>query len=141
MSESFSLHDRLYQDTDFVTDLPLCRVLLAKDGRFPWLILVPRQEGLTEIIDLSVIDQHQLLAEINLCSQFLKQHLGAEKLNVAALGNMVAQLHIHIIARFQADPVWPAPIWGQGAAVARTEQDRDTLINACQAYLRTETSV
>lgn len=141
MAENFSLHDRLYQDTDFVADLQLCQVLLAKDGRFPWLILVPRRENLTEIIDLPLADQHQMLAEITLCSHFLKQDLGAEKLNVAALGNMVAQLHIHVIARFQADIAWPAPIWGQGNAVMRTQQDRDRLITACRAYLLAEASV
>jgi diadenosine tetraphosphate (Ap4A) HIT family hydrolase len=108
----FALHPRLAADTVFIADWPLCRVLLMDDVRYPWLILVPRRSGVREIIDLSSADQALLLREIGQASRAIKKALKPEKLNVAALGNVVPQLHVHVIARFTDDPAWPRPIWG-----------------------------
>lgn len=109
----FELHEALARDCAFVGDLALCRLLLMNDKQYPWLILVPRRAEMREICDLSGDDQLQYLQESNLCSAILRSEFGAEKLNIAALGNMVPQLHIHHIARFSSDPAWPKPVWGQ----------------------------
>lgn len=109
---SFKLDPRLEADTVPVADLPFCVVRLMKDANHPWLVLVPRQPGLVEIVDLSKNDRGWLMDEIAHCSEVLKRLTGCDKLNVAALGNQVAQLHVHVIARFRTDPAWPAPVWG-----------------------------
>ena len=108
----FELDSRLDVDTLFLADRPLCRVLRFSDRVYPWLVLVPRRNGMREIIDLDPVDQQMLLGEIGRASRVLKKALRPEKLNVAALGNMVPQLHVHVIARFTDDPAWPRPIWG-----------------------------
>lgn len=108
----FHLHPTLAQDTEFVTDLALCRVLLMRDATYPWVILVPRRAGLRELVDLDETDAASLTAEIRQTSRVLQALYAPFKLNVAALGNMVEQLHIHIIVRRQGDPAWPRPIWG-----------------------------
>lgn len=113
---SFELHDRLAADTFLVTDLTLCRVLLMNDRRFPWLILVPRRAGLRDFDDVAGAEKADFHAEIDLASAVLREVSGAEKMNVAALGNMVPQLHVHVIARFAADAAWPGPVWGVGQA-------------------------
>lgn len=110
----FALHPRLADDTLAVGDLPLCRLLLMGDARFPWLILVPRRPGLREVTDLPQADRAVLMEEIALASRALARETGAEKLNVGALGNVVSQLHIHVVARFAADAAWPGPVWGSG---------------------------
>lgn len=112
----FKLDERLEQDTFFVSDLPLCRVLLMNDSQFPWLILVPRVADVAEIIDLDEAQQQQFLKESGFVSQVLKQKTQCDKLNVAALGNMVKQLHIHHVARFTHDVAWPKPVWGNQPA-------------------------
>ncbi len=109
---SFDLHPRLAADTLAIADWELCRVLRMNDATYPWLVLVPRRNGMTEIIDLAAPDQALLWAEIGRASCALRDHCRAHKLNVAALGNAVAQLHVHVIARFTTDPAWPRPIWG-----------------------------
>lgn len=114
----FVLNPTLEKDTFFVADLPLSRLLLMNDARFPWLILVPRRADLRELVDLVPGDQAQLLEEINSVSRCLQQLFKPDKLNVAALGNMVPQLHIHIIARFEGDAAWLKPVWGVGSAEA-----------------------
>jgi diadenosine tetraphosphate (Ap4A) HIT family hydrolase len=114
---TFALHPRLAADTVPVADLPLCRVLLMADARFPWLILVPRRADLTEFIDLDAPERGVLMEEIALASRVLRQETGAEKLNVGALGNVVSQLHIHVVARYSADAAWPGPVWGSGPAL------------------------
>lgn len=111
---SFSLDPRLEADTFPVLDLPLATVRLMDDSRFPWLILVPRRPGLAELIELEGDDRAALTAEIDQASRALKTLTGCDKLNVAALGNMVRQLHIHVIARFEGDAAWPCPVWGVG---------------------------
>ncbi len=112
----FALHPRLAADTFLVGDLPLCRVLLMRDARFPWLILVPRRPDQREFTDLPAAERALLMEEIALASRALQAETGADKLNVGALGNVVAQLHIHVVARFAGDAAWPGPVWGSGAA-------------------------
>ena len=106
------LHARLAADSVPITKLELCEVRLQTDANFPWLILVPQREGAREIHRLSETDQYQLMREISYVSDQFESLTGAEKMNVAALGNMVPQLHVHVIARFEGDPAWPGPIWG-----------------------------
>ena len=108
----FELDSRLNNDSLFLMDWPLCRVLRMNDRAYPWLILVPRRTGKREIVDLSSQDQALLLGEIGKASQAIRRALKPEKLNVAALGNVVPQLHVHVIGRFTDDPAWPRPIWG-----------------------------
>ena len=112
----FTLHPTLARDTVEVTRLPLCRVLLMKDRRFPWLILVPERESMREIHDLPPADRHALIEEIAQASEVLKRLFHPDKLNVGALGNIVPQLHVHLVARTTTDSAWPGPVWGSGAA-------------------------
>jgi len=112
MATDFELDRQLDHDCLFLTDWPLCRVLRMNDRAYPWLILVPRRVGKREIIDLSTADQTELLGEIGRASRAIKKALKPEKLNVAALGNVTPQLHVHVIGRFTDDAAWPRPIWG-----------------------------
>lgn len=116
MDALFKLDERLAGDCFVVTELELCRVLLMNDARYPWLVLVPRTNGLVELADLDCAGQHQLLDEIHRADTALRQLGPFDKLNVAALGNVVSQLHVHVIARRQTDFAWPAPVWGRGDA-------------------------
>ena len=109
----FVLHERLAADCVVLGDLPLSRVLLAKDGRYPWLILVPRRADIREIHHLGEDAQQQLMRESCALGRLMESTLSPDKLNVAALGNMVPQLHLHHIARFTSDDAWPGPIWGR----------------------------
>jgi diadenosine tetraphosphate (Ap4A) HIT family hydrolase len=113
----FELHARLAADTHFIRDLELSRVLLMDDMRFAWLILVPMRAGMRDWIDLAPVEQHRLLDEIGLCSHALRALVQPDKLNVAALGNMVPQLHVHVVARHSGDAAWPKPVWGVGESV------------------------
>ena len=108
----FELHPRLAADTRMLGDLPLCRVLLAKESQYPWLILVPRVAGLREIHHLAPLQQQQLMQESCAVAALMEQALAPDKINVAALGNLVPQLHLHHVARFVGDKAWPGPIWG-----------------------------
>jgi len=108
----FALHEKLEADTVFVTDWPLCRVLLLNDANYPWLVLVPRRHGVSEIHELDQSDRETLMEEVAEAAHRLQNHVKAHKMNVAALGNVVPQLHVHVIARFTDDPAWPKPIWG-----------------------------
>ena len=107
----WTLHPQLQIDTSPVGDLALCRVLAINDTNYPWLILVPRRAGVTEIADLGD-EAGALMAEIQCTSHGLKDVTGCDKLNIAAIGNVVPQLHIHIVARWLNDPLWPKPVWG-----------------------------
>lgn len=109
----FALHPQLAADTVTVGDWPLCRVLLMNESRYPWLILVPRRAGLRELYELNAPDRQQFFAESCLLAQTLQAQTRADKINIAALGNMVPQLHIHHLARFRDDDAWPAPVWGK----------------------------
>jgi len=111
----WSLHPQLENDTTPVGDLPLCRVLAIDDADYPWLVLVPRRAGIVEIADLSDADAGLLMREIALASRVLKAVTRCDKLNVAAIGNIVPQLHVHIVARWATDPLWPKPVWGHVA--------------------------
>ena len=112
----FELHSRLQADTCWLGDLPLCRVLLAKDSQYPWLILVPRVDNLREIHHLAPEQQQQLMQESCAVAALMEQALSPDKINIGALGNLVPQLHVHVIGRNQDDPAWPAPVWGRVAA-------------------------
>jgi diadenosine tetraphosphate (Ap4A) HIT family hydrolase len=119
----FALHPRLAGDTVEVARLPLCRVLLMRDRRFPWLILVPEREGVREIAELPPVDRAELIEEIAGASDVLTRLFQPDKLNVGALGNVVPQLHVHVVARFSSDPTWPGPVWGSGAAIPYGESE------------------
>jgi diadenosine tetraphosphate (Ap4A) HIT family hydrolase len=114
MSE-FSLDPRLAADTIPVGDLALCSVLLMNDARFPWLILVPRREDVSEITDLDPRDAAALMDELRLATGVMLEAARPDKVNIGALGNIVPQLHVHVIGRFLSDPAWPDPVWGFGA--------------------------
>ena len=109
---AWSLHPQLTQDTIDIGDLPLCKVLVIKDANYPWLMLVPRRPEKVEIIDLDEVEQAQLMAEVSRAARALKDITKCDKLNIAALGNMVPQLHMHVIARRTGDAAWPRPVWG-----------------------------
>jgi diadenosine tetraphosphate (Ap4A) HIT family hydrolase len=119
---SFGLDPRLAADTFFVDDLALCRVLLMNDSRYPWLILVPRRASLSEIHDLAGDERALLIEEAARAGAALKSFTGAKKINTGALGNMVAQLHVHVVARFVGDDAWPGPVWGSGRSVPYEEE-------------------
>jgi diadenosine tetraphosphate (Ap4A) HIT family hydrolase len=135
---SWSLHPRLEQDTEFVGDLPLSRLLVSNDANYPWLILVPRRSGIIEIIDLDEKDQSQLMIEIAHMSRALKDVTACHKLNVAAIGNMVPQLHVHIVARQRDDPAWPKPVWGTVPSRVYDPAERERFIAAMRRELPVE---
>lgn len=114
--DDFELDPRLKADTHHIASLPLCEVMLMNDARFAWLILVPRRAGLVELVDLSEELQQALLGEIHRVATTLRDAVPCDKLNIGALGNIVRQLHIHVIARLEGDAAWPGPVWGSGVA-------------------------
>ena len=111
-----SLHPRLAGDCLRIGAFPLCELLLMNDARYPWYILVPRREGAREIYELAEADQVQLLRESSWLSRAMAEALAPDKLNIAAIGNLVPQLHVHHVARFRNDAAWPAPVWGHGTS-------------------------
>lgn len=113
---TFSLHAQLAADTISVGDMPLCRLLLMNDAQYPWCILVPRIAGAKELHRLDDADQLQVLRESVALSRAMEAVFQPHKMNLAALGNMVPQLHLHHIARYRGDPAWPAPVWGRHPA-------------------------
>jgi diadenosine tetraphosphate (Ap4A) HIT family hydrolase len=113
---AWHLHPQLAEDTVPVAELPLCEVRLMDDANHPWLVLVPRVADITEIIDLDPAQRSQLTAEIDIACRALKSLFKPDKLNVAALGNLVPQLHVHVIARYREDIAWPRPVWGAANA-------------------------
>ena len=132
---AFALDPRIVADTHAVIELPLSRVLLTDDMRFPWLILVPRIAGLRELTELPRDDQHALLDEINRAAHVLHAIANPDKLNIAALGNVVPQLHVHVVARFVGDAAWPRPVWGVGERVPYTDDERTRVVNLLRAAL------
>lgn len=112
MSDVFELDPRLAEDSVPVGALPLCQIRLHRDGRYPWLLLVPARAAVREIHELSADDRRRLIEEAAAVADAVQRALGADKMNVAALGNLVPQLHVHVIARFEHDDAWPGPIWG-----------------------------
>jgi diadenosine tetraphosphate (Ap4A) HIT family hydrolase len=109
----FVLDPRLQQDTLPVGDFSLCRLLLMNDANYPWFVLVPRREEVCELFQLDAGDQQALWQETTMLAETLKDAFGADKMNIATLGNVVGQLHMHVIARRRDDAVWPAPVWGR----------------------------
>ena len=109
----FELHPQLQLDCLEIGRFRLCRLLLMNESRYPWLILVPEREGLTEIYQLNEADQILLLQESSLLARGMAEAFAADKLNIAAIGNLVPQLHVHHVVRHRDDPAWPAPVWGR----------------------------
>lgn len=114
--EGFTLDERLARDSVSICDWGLCSVRLQNDRRYPWLVLVPRRAGLVEAFDLSRADQVLLWREAGEAGAVLKRATGCRKINIGALGNIVSQLHVHVVARVEGDAAWPGPVWGKGSA-------------------------
>ncbi|WP_339731265.1 HIT domain-containing protein [uncultured Pseudomonas sp.] len=128
----FVLDSRLQQDTVWLGDYPLCSLLLMNDAQYPWFILVPRREDVSELFQLDAGDQSLLWLETTGLAEVLKDCFSADKMNVATLGNMVSQLHMHVIVRRREDAAWPAPVWGKHPAQAYTAEQ----LAALKARLR-----
>lgn len=131
----FDLHERLALDTVAVTDWPLCKILLMRDANYPWLILVPRRRAISEIHELDNDDRLQLVEEMAAASHRLQNLTQAQKMNVAALGNVVPQLHVHVVARFTGDAAWPRPIWGVVPARPYGEDELERRVAEIRAAL------
>ncbi|UTW08629.1 HIT family protein [Pseudomonas benzenivorans] len=128
----FALDSRLQQDALVIGDFPLCRLLLMNDAHYPWFILVPRREEVSELFQLDARDQRELWQETTLLAETLKDTFAADKMNVATLGNVVSQLHMHVIVRRRSDAAWPAPVWGKHP----TQLYADEQVTAIKAKLR-----
>jgi diadenosine tetraphosphate (Ap4A) HIT family hydrolase len=124
---AFTLDPQLAADTHPVADLGLCTVRLMCDAAYPWLVLVPMRVGLVEITDLDADARHVLMDEIAAAADALRAHAPCDKMNVGALGNMVAQLHVHVVARRRGDPAWPGPVWGAGPATPYPDGEAEAL--------------
>ncbi len=131
----FLLDSKLAGDTFPVADLKISKLLLMNDANYTWLILVPKKANLVELTDLSFDEQIEVLREINLVGKILQENFGAEKLNIAALGNVVKQLHIHVIARKENDVTFPKPVWGNAPAKPYVEQEAQSLIQKIKSLL------
>jgi diadenosine tetraphosphate (Ap4A) HIT family hydrolase len=119
---TFQLHPRLQQDCIPVGRFKLCRLLMMNDSQFPWFILVPEQADVSEIYQLAKTDRQILIEESSRLAEMLADVYQADKMNIATIGNMVPQLHIHHVVRYRRDKAWPQPVWGKLAAVPYTEQ-------------------
>jgi diadenosine tetraphosphate (Ap4A) HIT family hydrolase len=126
----WTLDPQLARDTVTVGDLALSRALLMNDANYPWLIAVPRQAGVVEIFDLDDAARAQLMREVALLGQALKDMTGCHKINIAAIGNVVAQLHVHVVARRRDDPAWPRPVWGAMPARPYAAAERERLVQS-----------
>lgn len=131
----FELHPQLATDTLRVGHLELCELLLMNDSTYPWLILVPKVNDVREIHALPPGDQQKLMEEITFVSRRLERLTNADKMNVAALGNMVPQLHVHVIARFETDPAWPGPVWGKAPAAPYGDEQKMAMLASLNAVL------
>ncbi len=132
----FVLDERLAADSLFLADGPLSQVRLMDDARWPWIVLVPRVDGASEWIDLDGNQQRLLLAEINLVSRRLRAEPGVDKLNLGALGNVVRQLHVHLVGRHADDAAWPGPVWGSGPMQRFGADQREARVAAWRQRLR-----
>lgn len=128
MSE-FALDERLARDSRLLIRIGLCELRLQNDRRWPWLVLVPQRPGMSEVFELTPLDQAMLTFEMNMVATALKSATGATKINVGALGNIVRQLHVHVIARNEGDAAWPGPVWGHGSAEPYSDDEMEELIN------------
>lgn len=124
----YALHQRLATDSLSIGQFELCDVRLINDARYPWIILVPRREGITESYQLTPNDQRQLMLESAYVVEQLSALTSADKMNVAALGNIVSQYHLHHIARYQDDAAWPNPVWGKGTSVPYTDSEAQAVL-------------
>jgi diadenosine tetraphosphate (Ap4A) HIT family hydrolase len=131
----WELHPQLAADTVCVGDLPLAQLLVNRDANFPWLVLVPRRAGVVEIIDLEAADQHRLMDEVARVAKALQALTRCDKLNIAAIGNVVSQLHVHIVARRRADAAWPRPVWGAVPALAYDPTELAGFVAAVRGHL------
>lgn len=116
-------------------EFPLSRLLLLNDSRYPWFVLIPRRESITEIYQLEESDQQQLLKESSLLGKFLMEEFNGDKLNIGALGNLVPQLHLHHIVRYKDDTAWPGPVWGVGQATPYDDEGLERVTTICQSLL------
>jgi diadenosine tetraphosphate (Ap4A) HIT family hydrolase len=135
VSPAFELDPRLAVDSHLLAEGPLSQLRLMDDLRFPWLLLVPQVAGASELADLDAAQQAQLLAEVDRANRALRAWQACDKLNLGALGNIVRQLHVHVIARVEGDAAWPGPVWGHGVRVARDEEGAAALIAALRHAL------
>ncbi|MFG0634209.1 HIT domain-containing protein [Pseudomonas sp. xss_2] len=131
----FVLDSRLQQDSLVLGNFPLCQLLLSKDANYPWFILVPRQAGISELFDLSEADQQLLWQETNYLAGALKSAFKADKMNVATLGNVVSQLHMHVVVRRHDDAAWPAPVWGKVPAIEYRQEQLDDIRQRLRSVL------
>ncbi|MET0654432.1 MAG: HIT family protein [Pseudoxanthomonas sp.] len=131
----FALDPRLATDSVFVADGPLSQVRLMDDVRFPWLVLVPRVTEVSEWLELDGGQQRLLLAEINQVGNLIRSEPGVEKLNIGALGNIVRQLHVHLVGRHSADAAWPGPVWGSGVAERHTPASLEARVDYWRSLL------
>jgi diadenosine tetraphosphate (Ap4A) HIT family hydrolase len=134
--DHYELHPQLAADTHPVASFALSELRLMDDSNYPWLVLVPRVIDARELIDLDAMQRRELGNEIDRASRLLRDAFSPFKLNVAALGNLVPQLHVHVIARFEQDPAWPAPVWGRVAARPYALEALVERINTLNEYLR-----
>ncbi|MNG94451.1 HIT domain protein [compost metagenome] len=123
----FVLDSRLQQDSLVLGEFALCQLLLSKDANYPWFILVPKRAGVSELFELDAADQQQLWKETTVLADALKGSYIADKMNVATLGNVVSQLHMHVIVRHRHDAAWPAPVWGKCPALAYSQEAVDAI--------------
>jgi diadenosine tetraphosphate (Ap4A) HIT family hydrolase len=134
-AEDWVLHPLLARDTVAIGDLPLSRVLVVNDANYPWLLLVPRRDEVSEIIDLNEVEQAQLMTELARTARALKRITRCDKLNIGALGNVVPQLHVHVIARRKGDAAWPKSAWGAAPPLAHDKDELERFIAALRAEL------
>ncbi|EIL87627.1 HIT family hydrolase, diadenosine tetraphosphate hydrolase [Rhodanobacter fulvus Jip2] len=131
---SFTLDPRLAADTLALTTLPLCEVRLMNDARYAWLVLVPRQPGLAEVTDLADDERARLWREVDQAAATLRSVAPCDKLNIGALGNIVRQLHVHVVARCEGDDAWPGPVWGHGASVPYPQDEATARLTALRQH-------
>ncbi len=133
-----NIHAQLLQDCRLLGQFPLSHLLLLKDANYPWFILVPNRDDISEIYQLSEADQQQLIGESSLLSRLLVESFKADKMNIAALGNRVSQLHIHHVVRYQDDPAWPAPVWDAVPAKSYSDQALQQVVDQVREMLGVE---
>ncbi|WP_456269314.1 HIT domain-containing protein [Kushneria sp. AK178] len=131
---AFALHERLAADTLPVASLELCELRLMNDARFVWALLIPQRDSIRESFELPGHERARLWQEVDRLGEFLQRETGADKMNIGALGNMVPQLHVHVIARFREDAAWPGPVWGVGQAQPLDDERRRTRLALLQAF-------
>ena len=129
------LHPQLNKDCLLIGHFPLCRLLLMQNANYPWFILVPDRDNISELYQLSAADQQQFIKESSVIARLLQDQFNADKINIAALGNIVPQLHIHHVARYKTDIAWPAPIWGKFPSKPYTQKQLDEVISKLKTSL------